>query len=90
MRHLIREEDEIMNGIRRRRVDGVEREDYSYEDERGDPSMLQRISFPLLEEASCLPPFREGLFAVSIILRLFNISWVQQPVKGRPYLDRPR
>lgn len=37
--------------------------------------MLQRVPFPLLQQTLSLPAFREGLLAISGILRLLHVSW---------------
>jgi len=60
--------------IRFGRVDEIQAEEDGNENEGSDPCVLQRISLPLLEECFGFPPFREGFLAISLILRLLNVS----------------
>ncbi len=64
----------MVDRIRFGRVDGIQSEENCNEDERSDPGVLQRISLPLLEERFSFPSFRERFLAISLILRLLDVS----------------
>jgi hypothetical protein len=64
--------------IRFGRVDGEKGQEDQYQNEGGNPGVLQRVSLPLLEEGSGFPPFRKGLPAISFVLRLLTLSFRSQ------------
>ena len=71
MRDLVGEEDEPVQNVGVRRVDGIGSEDGKYKDERNDPCVLHGIPPELLEEALSFPPLREWFPPVFLMLGLF-------------------
>lgn len=68
----------MVYGIRFGGIYRKEEEEDEDEDQRRHPSMLQGVPLPLLEERFSLPPFREGLLAVLVCLRLLVVNKISR------------
>jgi len=73
---------EFMYRICRSRINGIEEEEDRKYGEGHNPSILQRVPLPLLEDIPRFPPFREGLFTVSVALSLLCMSIRRVAGKG--------
>jgi hypothetical protein len=69
---LVGEVDEVPDWIGDGGVNGVEEEKDVEEDKRDDPGVLNRISFPALDESSNFSTLGEGLLAFPFYLRLLS------------------